>query len=301
MPEISVVIPLYNKAGYVKRAVNSILCQTFQNFEIMVVNDGSTDGSEKVVEEYKDSRIKLLHRDNPSPGGHAARNTGIRNATSDFVTFLDADDEWKPEFLETVLRLKEKYPSAGAYATAYKEKKMDGSIKVPRFWFVPEEGIIPDYFRSSLYGASPICTGAVAVPRYVFETVGFFPEGVRRGGDLDMWARIALKYPIAFSRYVGATYYKDVPGSVIKTNVMLEGYRIVNTLEEFLKNNRDIPAERKRYIAEYANKFRLSSAAHCIKAGKMEQARAHLKKCRTRRFFIRKLWLQLHCLLKSRE
>jgi len=299
MPAISVVIPLYNKVGYVKRAIDSVLRQSCQDFEVIVVNDGSTDGSEKVVEEYRDSRIKLLHRDKPSPGGHAARNLGIKNATSDFIAFLDADDEWKTEFLETVLRLRERYSSAGAYATAYEEKDEE-RVKIPKFWFAPEEGIIPDYFKSCVYGGSPVCTDAVAIPKYIFEDVGYFPEGVRRGGDLDMWARIALKYPIAFSRYIGATYYKDIAGSVIKTHTVIEGYRVVSTLEEFLKNNRDIAPERKRYIKEYANRFRLSSAAHCIKAGRIDMAKQHLKDCHTRRFFIRKLYLHLHTIFSRK-
>ncbi|MCM8821124.1 MAG: glycosyltransferase family 2 protein, partial [Candidatus Omnitrophica bacterium] len=158
MPIISVIIPLYNKVGYVGRALDSVLSQTVQDFEVIVVNDGSTDGSEKVVEEYKDIRIRIIHRDSPSGGGHKARNEGIKSAISNFIAFLDADDEWKDRFLETVLRLRDKFPSAGAYATAYEEKKGD-KTKVPKFWFIPGdnwEGLIPDYFKSCVYGASPV-------------------------------------------------------------------------------------------------------------------------------------------------
>ncbi len=300
MPEISVVMPLYNKAGYVKRAVNSILGQTFHDFEIIVVNNNSTDGSEKIVEQFNEPRIKMFNKETPSPGGHAARNLGIKNASAGLIAFLDADDEWKPEFLKTIIRLRDRFPEAGAYATSYEEKKSSGRTKIPKFWYIPAaenwEGIIPDYFKSSLYGASPVWTSAVSIPKYVFEASGFFPEGVRRGGDLDMWARIALRFPIAFSRYAGAVYYKDIPGSVIKTNVILEGYRIVDTLEGFLNGNRDIPAEKRKHITEYANKFRLSSAAHCIKAGRIKLAKAHLAECRTKKFFIRRSWLQFNML-----
>ncbi|MCX8082786.1 MAG: glycosyltransferase [bacterium] len=295
MPKVSVVIPLYNKVRYIGRAVESILSQTMQDFELIVVNDGSTDGSERVVEGYKDSRIRIIHRDSPSPGGHKARNEGIRNAKSDLIAFLDGDDEWRESFLETVLRLRARFSSAGAYATAYEEREGE-KIKVPKFWYIPEgdwEGIIPDYFKSCVYGTSPVWTGAVAVPKGVFEEAGYFPEGVKKGGDLDMWARIALRYPIAFSRYVGAVYYKDIPGSVIKLHKVLEGFKVVDTLEEYLRNNPDIPERRKRYIIEYANRFRLSSASHCIKAGEIELAKEHLKNCHTRRFIIRKLYLQL--------
>ena len=304
MAKISVVIPLYNKVNYIKRALDSVLHQSFQDFEVIVVNDGSTDGSEKVVEQYTNSRIRVINRDSPSPGGHKARNTGIKNAATDLIALLDADDEWNEKHLETILRLREKYPFAGAYATSYEEREGNKS-KIPIFWFIPQdnnwEGIIPDYFKSCVYGASPVCTDAVAIPRYVFGEVGYFPDGVRKGGDLDMWARIALRYPIAFSRYVGAIYYKDIPGSVIRVHTMREGFKIVDTLEGFLKDNPDISRKRERYIREYINRFRLSSASHCIKAGRTDMAGEHLKKCHTRRFFIRKLYLQLkrgrYCLL----
>ncbi|MCM8777983.1 MAG: glycosyltransferase [Candidatus Omnitrophica bacterium] len=297
MPIVSVVIPLYNKVNYVGRAIESVLFQTVHDFEVIVVNDGSTDGSEKVVEGYRDSRIRLIHRDSPSPGGHRARNEGIRNARSDFIAFLDADDEWKDKFLETVLRLRDKFPSAGGYATAYEEREGD-KIKMPKFWFIPEgdwEGLIPDYFKSCVYGTSPVCTSAVAIPKYVFDMVGYFPEGVKKGGDLDMWARIALRYPVAFSRYIGATYYKDVPGSVVKT-YKVEKYRAVDTIEEYLKSNPNMPEKRKKHIREYANRLRLKSAKVCINTGELKLAITHLKNCHTRIFIKKKLGLYLKAL-----
>lgn len=301
MPVVSVVIPLYNKVNYIKRALKSVLSQTFQDFEIIVVNDGSTDGSEKIVEKYKDKRIHLINRNTPSPGGPAVRNEGIKNAKSDFIAFLDADDEWKEKFLETVLRLRKKYPSAGAYATAY-EVKEKGKVHIPKFWFIPEgnwEGLIPDYFKSCVYGISPVWTGAVAIPKYIFDDVGYFPEGVKKGEDLDMWARIALKYPIAFSRYVGATYYIDVPGSIVKTYKVIEGYKVVDTLEEFLKDNPDIPRIKKKYIREYANKMRFKCIKKCIETGNIKMAKKHLKKCDTKIFIKKKIYFFFKILLNS--
>ncbi|MCM8820987.1 MAG: glycosyltransferase family 2 protein, partial [Candidatus Omnitrophica bacterium] len=214
---------------------------------------------------------------------------------SDFIAFLDADDEWKDRFLETVLRLRDKFPSAGAYATAYEEKKGD-KTKVPKFWFIPEdnwEGIIPDYFKSCVYGASPVWTGAVAIPKAIFDVVGYFPEGIKKGGDLDMWARIALRYPVAFSRYIGAIYYKDIPGSVVKIINLIKGYRVVDTIEKYLRSNPDMPEKRRKYIKEYANKLRLKSAKVCINTGELKLAISHLKNCHTRMFIKRKLGLYL--------
>ena len=301
MAQISVVIPLYNKAKYVGRAINSVLSQTFHDFEIIVINDASIDGSEKIVGQYKDERIKTFNRNTPSPGGHAARNLGIEKASAELIAFLDADDEWMPQFLETILRLRENYPGAGAYATAYKQKSIHGRIRTPRFWYIPKsrewEGILPDYFRSSLYGTTPVWTSAVAIPREIFASAGFFPEGVPKGGDLDMWARIALKYNIAYSNHTGAIYHKDVPGSIVRTIRTSGRARVVETVEHFLKGNNDISQLRRQYLHEYANKFRISSAAHCIKAGNIELAVKQLQECHTRKFLCRKTWLYLKIFL----
>jgi len=113
---------------------------------------------------------------------------------------------------------------------------------------------------------------------------------VNRRGNLDIWTRVALRYPIAYSRYVGATYYKDISGSVVKTHKVLDGYRVVDTIEAYLREKHSI-SNKKKHIKEYANKFRLSSTSHCIKAGRIDMAREHLKNCHPRRFLIRKLYL----------
>ena len=106
--KISVVIPLYNKRTSVIRALNSVLSQTIQPEEIIVVNDGSTDGSEQLVNELNHPLVRLINQ--PNAGVSAARNRGIKEAKGDWIAFLDADDEWMPEYLETIKSLSEKYP-----------------------------------------------------------------------------------------------------------------------------------------------------------------------------------------------
>jgi cellulose synthase/poly-beta-1,6-N-acetylglucosamine synthase-like glycosyltransferase len=114
--KVSVVIPLYNKARHIARAVQSVRGQTWQDFEIIVVDDGSTDGSGDVVRQIADARFRLITQLN---GGEcAARNRGIAEAACDVVAFLDADDEWLPAFLETVVALRQRFPDCGMYATA---------------------------------------------------------------------------------------------------------------------------------------------------------------------------------------
>ena len=114
---ISVVIPLYNKERYIERAVYSVLSQTFQQFEIVIVNDGSTDGSVSVIERMNNPLIRLIHQKNG--GVSAARNRGIEEARFEYIAFLDADDEWKENHLEVIAGLIRKFPECGVFGTSY--------------------------------------------------------------------------------------------------------------------------------------------------------------------------------------
>ena len=114
---VSVVIPLFNKAPFIERALRSVAAQTFTDFELIVVDDGSTDGGSTIVRSFSDPRIRLIEQENAGPG--AARNRGLREARGEFVAFLDADDEWLPEFLSESVRLLDKNPNAGAVTSGY--------------------------------------------------------------------------------------------------------------------------------------------------------------------------------------
>ena len=148
-PQISVIIPLYNKAPYIGRAIDSVISQTIQDFELIVVNDGSTDGGENIVAEYSDSRIFLINQKNS--GVSVARNNGVNVANSELISFLDADDEWLPTYLETILKLVNKYPSAGIYATGSINYFSDKNQYPQNVSGIPEnyEGILPHVFRSA--------------------------------------------------------------------------------------------------------------------------------------------------------
>ena len=112
----SIIIPLYNKAPYIERAINSVLNQSLQNFEIIVVNDGSSDGGEKIVTKIVDERLKLVSQKNA--GVSAARNTGAKEAQYEYLAFLDGDDTWEPNFLSEIVKLIGNFPDAGIYGTS---------------------------------------------------------------------------------------------------------------------------------------------------------------------------------------
>lgn len=114
---ISVIIPLYNKEKYISRCLNSVFSQTYKNFEVIVVDDGSTDGGPDIVRRYNDPRLRLIKQENAGPG--AARNRGIRESKAALLAFIDADDEWLPEFLEVCHDLLERHPDCMAVVTTF--------------------------------------------------------------------------------------------------------------------------------------------------------------------------------------
>lgn len=118
--QFSVVIPLYNKEAYVAQTLKSVVGQTYQNFEIIVVNDCSTDNSFDIVKAVQDHRIKIIEH-NENKGVSASRNTGINAATHPYIAFLDADDQWDSSYLETIWNLVKEYPNESVFATHYRE------------------------------------------------------------------------------------------------------------------------------------------------------------------------------------
>jgi glycosyltransferase involved in cell wall biosynthesis len=214
---MSIVIPLYNKARHIYDTIQSVLEQSHQDFEVIVVDDGSTDGGGEIVSQINDPRIRLIQQKNG--GVSKARNTGIENASHELIAFLDGDDTWLPNHLETLHRMAMNFPEAGIYATSYVIKKGQEQSSL-NFQGIPEndwEGIIPDYFKSMALGHNITWSSAIAVKKIVFNTVGMFPVGVRMGEDLDMWFRIALKYPVCFSSEVSAIYEWDTDNRACST------------------------------------------------------------------------------------
>lgn len=198
---ISVVIPLYNKEQSIVSTLQSILKQTYQDFEIIIVDDGSTDCSVEKVEKVTDSRIHLIHQSNT--GVSAARNRGIEEAKGEFIAFLDADDEWTPCYLEKQYELAQKYPECGVFACNYefidRQKKVSSTI-IRKLPFEGEDGILSNYFEVASCSHPPLWTSAVMVRRNVIQSVGGFPVGIKSGEDLLTWARLAVNEEIAYSK-----------------------------------------------------------------------------------------------------
>ncbi len=200
---ISVIIPVYNKENLVKATLNSVLQQSMQAFEIIVVNDGSTDNSMKIVEEFNDERINIYSITNS--GVSSARNYGVTKAKGKWIAFLDADDIWLPNHLENLKHLIENFPGCGLYCTAYETSYFNKKLVNGRYLGISHDffGIIPNYFESSMVD-SIAWSSSVAIPKSTFDKHGYFDVDLRSGQDTEFWIRIALKEKIAFSSKISA-------------------------------------------------------------------------------------------------
>lgn len=204
---ITVVIPLFNKEKQIAKTLQSVFAQTYNNYEIIIVNDGSTDGSAEVVESINDPRIRLIHQQNA--GVSAARNRGIAEANGKYIALLDGDDEWKPTYLETIVRLIKKYPECDVFATNYEFKNTNGKTTptiINHLPFKGNDGILSNYFKVASTSHPPICSISVTAKKEAFESIGGFPIGIKSGEDLLTWARLAHRYSIAYSIKSQAIY-----------------------------------------------------------------------------------------------
>jgi glycosyltransferase involved in cell wall biosynthesis len=205
----SIVIPLYNKAAFVKKTVQSVLDQTFRDFELIIVNDGSTDTSLKVVRGLNDDRIRLFDQENT--GVSTARNHGVKEAVNEYIAFLDADDWWDPAYLEKMQELISKYPDAGLWAAKYYKVKHGRNIEAN---IGLEEGFTDgyiDYFR--VYARTmwmPVTSSSFTIRQSTFDTYGGYKPELKIGEDFELWSRIALKHDIAFLNRPLVYYNNDV-------------------------------------------------------------------------------------------
>lgn len=189
-PFFSVVVPVHNKADYVDTALRSILAQTFVDFELIVIDDASTDVSAERIAAFDDPRLRVLRRDERGPGGYAARNLGIEHARADWIAFLDADDAWEPHHLETLHGLIERHSQAGMAMAG--QRKIDGDRSETRA-VAAECCLGPDEAIAAYAEWDLIHMSGLAVRRAAFERAGDFPAGrCRRGGDAETWLRLLL-------------------------------------------------------------------------------------------------------------
>ena len=208
----SVIIPIYNKAPYVAKAIHSVLSQTCTDYELVIMDDGSSDRSFEVAEETVKGIDNCRIYRQSNTGVSMARNNAVGLSNGEYLCFLDADDWWEPSFLESVSALISEYPDAGIYGTGYtivnetKHKTRIAAIGVETGF---DKGYINycQVYANGMY--MPLCIGSVCIPRSVFNEMGGFKRQLKLGEDFDLWIRIALKYKVAFLNLPLFNYNQD--------------------------------------------------------------------------------------------
>lgn len=210
MPLFSVIIPLYNKAPYVQKTVESVLGQTLGDYELIIIDNGSSDGSSEIVAGFTDPRIRIVRLEE-NVGVSNARNKGVEMATAPYIAFLDADDWWEPTFLEEMSGLIERHPDTGIYGTGYYIVKNSKRRLAP---IGVDEGFVEGEINYCAVYAKTLCMPltsiSVAIPRAVFDESGGFKPHLKLGEDFDLWIRIALKHKAVLLNKPLSNYNQDV-------------------------------------------------------------------------------------------
>lgn len=232
-PGFSVIMPLHNKAAHVGAAIESALAQSLSAFEIIVIDDCSTDESRAIAAAFDDPRVRLLDRDTPGPGGYAARNLGIRAAAGDWIAFLDADDLWQDDHLAVLAEAIAQTPDVGAAATRF-DHVFDTHSRPQRIAQSLRTGQAIDFaqFLQAWLAVRecPLWTGAVAFRRDVLLAAGLFPEGrAVRGGDKDLWLRAMRQTSLAYTPAITAQFSRDSTNKVSKSTDTLAAPCLIAT------------------------------------------------------------------------
>lgn len=269
-PFFSVVIPVYNKEKFLLKTIESVLKQSFTDFELLLVLDPSTDRSSEIAQTVEDSRIRFFKRDLPGPGGYAARNLGVANAKAKWIVFQDADDLWKPDHLLTLWQaITIDNVDVDVVCTSYyneQQGKLSESFYYHKFKTLGSHHFNFEEFL--LY--RPIHTINFAVVKTVFTDIGGFPENkYDRGGDYETWLRM-MNYTRKgyWIDKLTAIYNKDVTDGVIKSTVPLTyKHPVYVTAKELLANERDPGVVNG--LKRFSNSFVKTGVKYQAKTGKL--------------------------------
>jgi len=263
MPKFSVIIPLYNKEEFVKDSINSVLNQSFSDFELIIINDASSDASLQKAQEVTDSRIQIIEH-SKNKGLSASRNTGIKMAKANYITFLDADDLWKPTYLEKILVLINAYPEASLFATKYEvllsnSKVIEHDFKEIKF---NNHGIITNFFESNL-NQSIFYPSCLCVEKKVFNEIGLYNESINYSEDVDFNIRSQANYLFAYFNEALVTYLRNSQNQITQNGLVGKTIPDYDFYEKKFNKRSD--------IKKYLDFQRYTKAKQCKLSGEKER------------------------------
>ncbi len=261
-PTVSIVIPTYNRRKLIGRSIKSVLDQTYRDFELIIVDDASTDNTEEIVSSFNDERIRYV-RHEENKGEAAARNTGVKAARGDYIAYQDSDDEWFPEKLARQIELLEDAsPGVGVIYTAFWKTGNHGRTYIPFSWVSQKDGDIHKELLKGNFIGSPV----VLIKKECFSNVGLFDERLRNLVDWDMWLRISKRYhfrcvdePLVVAHY-DSNNASDNPNSLI------------DAMELVLEKNRGEFEVERELLARY----RINIGSLLVTEGRVKQGRRYI-------------------------
>ncbi len=255
LPTYSVIIPVFNKELFVGRAIESVLCQSFSNFELIIICDPSSDNSSDVVGGYCDERIKVFHRTEPGPGGYEARNLGIKYARAEWISFLDADDIWTEDHLLKIEQLQMLHPECSLF-TASRIIIEEGKQSIDAFSMRQDalyrKLTFQEYLKYSFEIDKPFHTNTVLFKKSLLQNANLFPDGrTKRSGDIYAWVKLAyLAKNFIWSNHIATHLYKDVIGvSKLSLPTIKIFQEMVSEIASGCNN------EELKWLKRYANKL----------------------------------------------
>jgi glycosyltransferase involved in cell wall biosynthesis len=271
MPRVSVIIPTYNRAAYITRAIDSVLSQTYRDFEVIVVDDGSSDDTQCRIETYGD-RVRYVFQDNTGPG--AARNHGIRISTGAYLAFLDSDDMWLPTFLQKTVSALDSHPQVDIATTGIYlgplEQKRQGLLEgvTPGIWRLPTQGT-----RRRIHFLFHCCwSGANVTRREVIARYGgFYEHGCRLGEDVYLWIQVLLNHWIY--RICEPLAWYDTQAGSLGFVSRRPHYPIEPVLTAPEAIWRNCPPEYRAFLSSWLTSHAVKSVHMQLAAGDYENAR----------------------------
>ncbi len=278
----SVIVSVYNKAPHIKETINSVLCQTLTDYEIIIINDASTDQSEAIIETISSEKINYISL-KKNVGAGAARNKGIEAAKGKYIALLDGDDLWLPNYLEEMMALIKEFKNHRVFtAQLIRETKNSSSLCNYSFSTAGKTTMLDlDFFKSS-FKHCVLHSSSTTVHREVFEKVGRYDPSIKSGQDTDLWIRMGLEYRIAFSTKP-LVIYKFAPQSL---------YKSIRSTKDCLKLEKFNEAEKEnKSLKKYLDLNRYSLILRARLWSEKDQAKHYLKSLDRKNLTRRQRWL----------
>ncbi len=287
--KFSIVVPVYNKQDYLKLTLQSVLAQKFIDYEILVIDDGSTDNSVALVKQFTDTRIKLIQQKNA--GVSVARNCGISHATGDWVCFLDADDWYHPDYLTELAVMSDTYPTHKIIATRFVPMP-DQPNWAPVAWVHQQRDYEQIYNLPARWlKSTPFFTSSIAIKRTTLLAMQpCFASGEASGEDLDLWFRLAENYPIVLLQQPLVVYRTQVANGLSVTS-----HQSVSApyLARMVQRAQTLSTELKHATLDYVTHFYITAARAAAGNGQRGLAFKLLLKHRARGIQKRRWWVTL--------